>query len=108
MACNPDPSGLFAAMKLAQFKTKDSNKPRLGVLLGDVVCDVAELTRAVRASGAVVADWLNEAQNTLDVISRGPAAIEDLNALVSFQSGPQRAAVTAHDQNAIEFLPACY
>src|SRR6266550_2763916 len=77
MACNPDPSGLFAAMKLAQFKTKDSNKPRLGVLLGDV-------------------------------ISRGPAAIEDLNALVSFQSGPQRAAVTAHDQNAIEFLPAVY
>ena len=108
MAFNPDQSGLFAAMKLAQFKTKNSNKPRLGVLLGDVVCDVAELARAVRATGADVADWLSEAQRTLDVISRGPDAIHDLNALLNFQSGSQRAAVTAHDQDAIEFLPPVY
>ena len=58
-------------MKLAQFKPKNANQPRVGVLLGDVVCDVAELARAQRSGGATVADWLLEAKSTLDVIYRG-------------------------------------
>src|SRR2546423_6376684 len=106
MACNW--KSFAPRMKLAQYETKDSHKRRLGVLVGDVVCDVSELARSVRASGGVIADWLSEARETVDVISRGPAAIEELNALLSFQSGSQRAAITAYNQDAIEFLPAVY
>jgi hypothetical protein len=39
-------------MKLAQFKTKESAEQRLGVLVGDVVYDVAKLARALNESGA--------------------------------------------------------
>ena len=95
------------AMKLAQFKTKDS-KPSVGVLVGDVVCDVAELARAVRATGAVAADWLTQTSSTLEVINRGAEALADVNALLNFQTGAKRSAVTAYDKSQIEFLPAVY
>src|SRR2546423_2190944 len=102
---NRDPS---AAMRLAQFKTKHSNKQRLGVLLGDVICDVAEMAREVRATGAAVAEWLLETRSTLDVISRGPAAIEQLGLLFTFQTASRRSSVAAYHEDAIEFLPAGY
>ena len=95
-------------MKLAQFKTKGSDKQRLGVWLGDVLCDVAELARAVRATGTAVAEWLLEINSTLNVINRGSEAIEQLNSLLNAQGGTQRAAVTAYHEDAIEFLPAVY
>ena len=95
-------------MKLAQFKTKDSNKPGVGVLVGNVVCDVAELARAVRATGTDVADWLTRTSSTFEVISRGPEALADVNALLDFQTGSKRSVVTAYHEDQIEFLPAVY
>jgi len=107
MAFNPDQSGLFGKMKLAQFRSKDSSEQRLGVLLGDVVCDVAELARAQRSGGATVADWLAEANSTLDVINRGAEGVQQLNAPLTFQTA-SRAAVAGFREEDIEFLPAVY
>lgn len=95
-------------MKLAQFKTKVSGKQMLGVSLGDIVCDVAELARAVRSKGSAVADWLLEADSTNAAINRGESAIRELNDLLNAAGGSQRAAATAYPQDAIEFLPAVY
>ena len=107
MAFNPDQSGLFATMKLAQFRSKGAPEQRLGVLLGDVLCDVAELAREQQSGGATVADWLLATNSTLDVISRGAEGVEQLKALQSLQSGT-RAAVAGFREADIEFLPAIY
>jgi 2-keto-4-pentenoate hydratase/2-oxohepta-3-ene-1,7-dioic acid hydratase in catechol pathway len=69
-------------MKLAQFKTKDSAQQRLGILIGDVVCDVAELARAVKSAGGNPPDWLLEVTDTLEVIKRGSAALEAISSLL--------------------------
>ncbi len=92
-------------MKLAQFKPKNADQPCVGVLLGDVVCDVAELARAQRSGGATVADWLLEANSTLDVINRGAEGVEQLEALVTLQTG-SRVSVAGISEAEIEFLPA--
>ena len=92
-------------MKLAQFKPKNAKQPGVGVLLGEVVCDVGELARAQRSGGATVADWLLEANSTLDVVNRGAEGVEQLNALLSLQTG-SRAAIAGFSEADIEFLPA--
>ena len=90
-------------MKLAQFKTNESAEPRLGVLLGDVVYDVAALARALKESGGGPPSWLLQANRTLDVISRGDSALRDLEALLTdVQIG------TALPLDSIDFLPAVY
>ena len=96
-------------MKLCQFKLKDS-KRKLGVLIGDdVVCDVAELARAVQTAGGAVSEWLLEADSTLAVINRGPEAIQEVAALLD-GGGPHsgRGQAKAHALNSIEFLPATF
>jgi len=95
-------------MKLAQFKTKNSEKQRLGVLLGDVVCDVAELARAHRSAGASVAEWLINVDTTLEVIRRGAALVAQSGLLVTWDPAKQKSAVVAHRVDDIEFLPAVY
>jgi 2-keto-4-pentenoate hydratase/2-oxohepta-3-ene-1,7-dioic acid hydratase in catechol pathway len=96
-------------MKLAQFKTNNSDKSRLGLALGDSVCDIADLARAVKESGGEPASWLLDANNTLDVIRRGPRALEEIAVLVSgAQPGSGRGQVTAYSLDSIEFLPAVY
>lgn len=92
-------------MKLAQFKPKNANQPGVGVLLGDVVCDVAELARAQRAGGATVADWLLEAKSMLDVINREAEGLEELKALLTLQTASQ-ASASGFSEADIEFLPA--
>lgn len=96
-------------MKLAQFKTKDSTQQRLGILIGDVVCDVAELARAVKSAGGNPPDWLLEVTDTLEVIKRGSAALEAINSLLgrsqALGGGGQ---ATAYELDSIEFLPAVY
>jgi 2-keto-4-pentenoate hydratase/2-oxohepta-3-ene-1,7-dioic acid hydratase in catechol pathway len=96
-------------MKLAQFKTNESAEQRLGVLLGDVVCDVAELARAVKSAGGQPASWVVEVNNSLDVIKRGPAAVVEIEALLSNgDSRSGRGATTAFALDSIDFLPAVY
>ena len=96
-------------MKLAQFKTKGSERQRLGILLGDVVCDVAELARAVKSAGGGPPDWLLEINSSLAVIERGDAATESINSLLGgSQALAKSGAVTAHHLDSIEFLPAVY
>jgi 2-keto-4-pentenoate hydratase/2-oxohepta-3-ene-1,7-dioic acid hydratase in catechol pathway len=96
-------------MKLAQFKTKGTDKQRLGVLLGDLVYDVAELARAVKTSGKEVADWLLAVNGSLDVIKSADAGLRDLMALLDGDGlRSWRAGVAAFSQDSIEFLPATY
>src|SRR5260370_347990 len=96
-------------MKVAQFKTKDADKQRLGVAVDDVVCDVVELARAVKAAGGAPASWLLEANNTLGVIERGESALSDINALFGdSQSRSGRGQAVGHSLDQIEFLPATY
>jgi hypothetical protein len=80
-------------MKLAQFTTKKSARRRLGVLLGNVVCDAGELARASQAAGASVADWLLEIDSSLAVIERGQEGLQQLKSLVNSQPVTQRSAV---------------
>lgn len=96
-------------MKLAQFRTKDSASQRLGLLIGDVVCDVAQLARAVQTAGHNPPSWLLEADSTIDVVRRGPAALADLNSLLSH--GPSNSpigATTAYALDDLDFMPAVY
>jgi 2-keto-4-pentenoate hydratase/2-oxohepta-3-ene-1,7-dioic acid hydratase in catechol pathway len=96
-------------MKLGQFKTKASNKRRLGALLGDVVFDVAELARGIRMTGLDVPHWLPDTNSTLELIQRGPGAVEQVAALVAgSKQPPGRVAVVAYGIDEIEFLPAVY
>jgi 2-keto-4-pentenoate hydratase/2-oxohepta-3-ene-1,7-dioic acid hydratase in catechol pathway len=96
-------------MKLAQFKTGDSDQQRLGILVGDVVCDVAELARAVKAAGGEPVSWLLETNNTLDVIRRGESALSQINALFGdSQSRAGRGQAAGYSLDQIEFLPATY
>ena len=96
-------------MKLAQFKTKTSDQQRLGILIGDVVCDVSELARATKNTGRGVAEWLVNVDSTLEVIKRGAPALAQLGALMnSSESSTGRTGVVAHSLDSIDFLPAVY
>jgi 2-keto-4-pentenoate hydratase/2-oxohepta-3-ene-1,7-dioic acid hydratase in catechol pathway len=96
-------------MKLCQFKTNNSDRQRLGVLIGDdIVCDVAEIARAVQSAGGAAADWLLEANSTLDVIQRGSSATQDLASLLAGGAGSGRGQTAGYSLNSIEFLPATY
>ena len=90
-------------MKLAQFKTNESPEQRLGVMLGDVVYDVAKLSRALKESGGGPPSWLLQANGTQDVIDRGQSAVRDIEALLTeIRIG------TALPLDSIDFLPAVY
>ena len=95
-------------MKLAQFKTKESDHQKLGIALGDLVCDVAELARAVQAAGGEPVEWLLGANNTLEVIRRGAPAIKEIDVLITREPGSARGQVSSYPLDAIEFLPAVY
>ena len=95
-------------MKLAQFKAKNSDKQRLGLLLGDAVCDVAELAQAHHSAGASVAEWLLTADSTLEVIRRGAEGVAQLDPLIAREPATQRSAVVAYSSDEIEYLPAVY
>jgi 2-keto-4-pentenoate hydratase/2-oxohepta-3-ene-1,7-dioic acid hydratase in catechol pathway len=96
-------------MKLGQFNAKGSRQQRLGILIGEVVCDVAELARAVKSAGLTVEEWLLSVDSTLEVIERGVTAVEEIRALIeSSQFSAGRGGVVAHSVDSIEFLPAVY
>src|ERR1051325_9825989 len=96
-------------MKLAQFKTKESNRQRVGILIGEAVCDLAELARAAKSAGGSPAEWLVEASSTLDVIQRGASAFDEINSLLNdHERPPSRTSVVAHAVDLTEFLPAVY
>src|SRR5438067_2518784 len=96
-------------MKLAQFKTKDSDQQRLGILTGDVVCDVSELARAAKSAGRAVEEWLVNVDSTLEVIKRDAPALEELGALMnSSEALTGSAGLVAHSLDSIDFLPAVY
>jgi len=96
-------------MKLAQFQTKNSDQRRLGILIGNAICDVAELARAVKSGGGNPASWLVEANSSLDVIQRGSSAVEEINTLLDGSlSASGRAQTVAYALDSIDFLPAVY
>ena len=69
-------------MKLAQFKTKDTDGVRLGVLRGDVIVDVTD-----------IAPTMNDAIERFGVIAKSLA---------------EATAKTAYALDAVEYLPAVY
>jgi len=69
-------------MKLAQFKTKSSNTPRLGLLKGEVIADITEV-----------------APNMRELIRGGSVAL---------QAARKATAPAAYALHAVEFLPAVY
>jgi len=94
-------------MKLCQFKTKDSERQRLGLAVSDdIVSDVAELARAAKTAGGEAADWLLDADSTLEVIHRGPTATQDIAALLADDSRSDQ--WTTYAPDSIDFLPATY
>ncbi len=94
-------------MKLCQFKTKDSERQRLGLALSDeLVADVAELARAAKTAGGVAAEWLLNADSSLDVIRRGSSATQDIAALLAGDSRSDE--WTAYPLDSIDFLPATF
>jgi 2-keto-4-pentenoate hydratase/2-oxohepta-3-ene-1,7-dioic acid hydratase in catechol pathway len=95
-------------MKLAQFKTRGDDRQRLGILIGDTVCDVAELARGVKTNGGSAAAWLLEVDNTLAVIRRGQSGLDEINSLLAAGGGTGRNVVLAHAVDSVEFLPAVY
>src|SRR5262249_51817089 len=96
-------------MKLTQFKSRNSEQQRLGILIGDVVCDVAERSRAVKSAGGNPPDWLFAVNTTLEVIKRGSSAIEAINSLINHgESGSTRGQTQAYQLDSIDFLPAVY
>ena len=92
-------------MKLAQFKTKQSAAPRLGLSSNDGLIDVADLARAVADAGGSVADWLLSAATTLEVIARGSEALDQITLLLGEAQSRAIAPVTL-SFDSIEFLPA--
>ena len=95
-------------MKLCQFKSANSDQQRLGLLLGDdVVCDVADLARAIRDAGGEPADWLLQVTSMLDVIQRGPSGAKEIASLLDgSQSRSGSGKTVGYSLDAIEFLPA--
>lgn len=95
-------------MKLCQFKSTNSDQQRLGVLIGDdVVCDVAELARAIKAAGGAPADWLLQVNSTLGVIQRGPSGAKEIASLLAgSQSRSGRGETVGYSLDSIKFLPA--
>ncbi len=101
--------GANSKMKLAQFKTRDSDKQRLGLAVGDVVCDVAEVARAVKTAGSATGPWLLEVNSTLEVISRGESAAEEISALLNNHGSRQSQGIAiGYSVEDIHFLPAVY
>jgi acylpyruvate hydrolase len=96
-------------MKLAQFKTKNSEEARLGIALGDVICDVAGLARAVKAAGGRPGDWLLNVTSTASVIKRGVTALNEINELMNDNEGRRaRGSATAFNFDDVEFLPPVF
>src|SRR5213593_3499759 len=95
-------------MKLAQFTRQNSDQRRLGMLIGDVVCEVAELARAVDDAGGKTAEWLLAVSSTLEVVRRGSTAIDELQSLFdgNRREATKRGALTGHRLDGINFLPA--
>jgi len=96
-------------MKLTQFRTRASNQQRLGVAVGDVVCDVADLARALEAAGAAPASWVLEVKDMLDVIGRGESALGEISALLTGgQTRHTSGQAVGYSIDEIEFLPAVH
>jgi 2-keto-4-pentenoate hydratase/2-oxohepta-3-ene-1,7-dioic acid hydratase in catechol pathway len=94
-------------MKLAQFKRKESDEPRLGILQDGSMLDVAGLAKAIWESGEPPVSWLLGASSTLEVIRRGAGAIAEIGALINDGRSRGISGVTL-SLDSIEFLPAVH
>lgn len=65
-------------MKLAQFKTKQSDKQRLGILVDEKLIDLAALAQSV----AQPPGWLIEGVSVSEIIERGDEALAQIGALL--------------------------
>jgi acylpyruvate hydrolase len=97
-------------MKLTQFRKPPSTHQRLGALFGEYVVDVGALAREVQSIGGPVAEWLPGISSTLELIQRGPKALEDIQRVIA-RAGDE--AISLNEgvisaPEAIEYLPAVF
>jgi 2-keto-4-pentenoate hydratase/2-oxohepta-3-ene-1,7-dioic acid hydratase in catechol pathway len=97
-------------MKLAQFRLKGTPEPRLGVLSGERLLDVAALARAAVIAGGRAAPWLTSVNGMFEVMSQGDEGLEELAALVAEagRGASEGDARVAPPADAVEFLPPVF
>jgi 2-keto-4-pentenoate hydratase/2-oxohepta-3-ene-1,7-dioic acid hydratase in catechol pathway len=69
-------------MKLAQYRTKYTTGPHLGVLLGEELFHLAPMAREVEQAGGWRIAWLGESTTMLEFIRRGAEAHAETKALL--------------------------
>ena len=80
-------------MKLAYFATKGSRTPRVGVLTGSGLVDIAERARSTGSTST----WFRDDLQILDLINAWPEPQAELSRLVD--------GATAIAEKEVEFLP---
>ena len=88
-------------MKLAQYKTKDSDRPQLGALVGEELVSLTALAGGAKKGGGP--EWLTDATTLLDLIRRGPQGLAEVEALV--RGAKEGDARLKASPGAVEFLP---
>jgi 2-keto-4-pentenoate hydratase/2-oxohepta-3-ene-1,7-dioic acid hydratase in catechol pathway len=95
-------------MKLAQFRRTASGPQRLGALAGNYLIDIAAMARDLRSDGGAVAEWLLEANSTLEVIKRGSKGLDEISLLID-RAGAQEMSLNEDvivSPDRVTFLPA--
>jgi 2-keto-4-pentenoate hydratase/2-oxohepta-3-ene-1,7-dioic acid hydratase in catechol pathway len=69
-------------MKFAQFKTDESNTPRLGILVDEKLIDLAALVHAINPTIGQASSWLREISDMMEVIRHGEDGLLEISALV--------------------------
>ena len=94
-------------MKLAQFKPRDSDGQRIGLLQGEVVLDIAGLARLSWESGERPISWLIGTNRTLDIVSRGAEALVEIETFINRAESQGLVGTSVKfSLDAIDFLPA--
>lgn len=94
-------------MKLAQFKPRDSDGQRIGLLQGEVVLDIAGLARLSWESGERPISWLIGTNRILDIVSRGAEALVEIETFINRAESQGLVGTSVKfSLDAIDFLPA--
>jgi 2-keto-4-pentenoate hydratase/2-oxohepta-3-ene-1,7-dioic acid hydratase in catechol pathway len=92
-------------MKLAQFRREHTALPTLGVLLDQKLIDIPAIAASMRKAGHNLAEWLLNANSTMEVIARGDRGLQDLRALID-GAGSFMDQSTSVPAETVTFLPA--
>ncbi len=94
-------------MKFAQFKTDESNTPRLGILVDEKLIDLAALVHTINPTIGQASSWLREISDMMEVIRHGEDGLLEISALVkgAQEDGNLIGEGLAFAIDEVEFLP---